>query len=225
MAAERAAVIDGRTLADVLRAQRVVAVVTIERAADALALADALCGGGARVIEITLRTDAACSAIERIRKARPEAIVGAGTVLDARSLRAARDAGAQFAVSPGFTPALHAAAASAAVPWLPGVATASEILLAREADHALLKFFPAEAAGGTRALRAFATVFPEVEFCPTGGITAENFHSYLEQPNVACVGGSWLAPPALAAAGQWYKIQGLAAAALRLAGAGARSLP
>jgi len=199
-----------------LEEQRIVAVVTVERATDALPLADALCAGGVRVIEITLRSDAARAAIEAVAKARPEAIVGAGTVRDARSLRGARDAGAQFVVSPGFTPALHAAAAAAALPWLPGVATPSEILLAQEAGHALLKFFPAEAAGGPRALRAFAAVFPEVAFCPTGGVTAENLRVYIELPNVACVGGTWLAPPALIAAQDWAGIQELAAHAVEL---------
>jgi 2-dehydro-3-deoxyphosphogluconate aldolase / (4S)-4-hydroxy-2-oxoglutarate aldolase len=216
VAAERAAV-SGRTLAKILENQRVVAVVTIERAADALPLADALCAGGVRAIEVTLRSEAACSAIEAIAKARPDAIVGAGTVRDARTLGAARDAGAQFVVSPGFTPALHAAAVGAALPWLPGVATASEILLAQEAGHALLKFFPAEAAGGPRALRAFGAVFSEVRFCPTGGVTGENLRAYLELPNVACVGGTWLAPPALIDAHSWSKIQDLAARAVDIA--------
>jgi len=217
VAAERAAVNAGRALREILEKQRVVAVVTIERVADALPLADALCAGGVSVIEITLRSDAACPAIETIAKARPDAIVGAGTVCDARSLRAARDAGARFVVSPGFTPALHAAAVAAALPWLPGVATASEILLAQEAGHALLKFFPAEAAGGPRALCAFAAVFPEIGFCPTGGVTADNVRGYLELPNVVCVGGTWLAPPALTAAQQWSKIQELAGRAVELA--------
>ena len=207
----------GDALTEIFETQRVVAVATIERAADALPLADALCAGGVRVIEITLRTGAACAAIEQIRKARPDAIVGAGTVRDARGLRAARDAGAQFVVSPGFTPALHEAASAAALPWLPGVATASEILLAQDVGIALLKFFPAEAAGGTRALRAFASVFPEVGFCPTGGVTAENVRSYLELPNVVCVGGTWLAPQALMAAQEWSKIRELAAQAAALA--------
>ena len=208
---------DGRELTDILAGQRIVAVVTIERAVDALPLADALCAGGVRAIEVTLRSEAACSAIEAIAKARPDAIVGAGTVRDARSLRAARDAGAAFAVSPGFTPALHAAAVAAGLPWLPGVATASEIMLAQEAGHALLKFFPAEAAGGARALRAFAAVFPEVGFCPTGGVTAENVRGYLELPNVVCVGGTWLAPAALTAAREWPKIQELAVRAADIA--------
>jgi 2-dehydro-3-deoxyphosphogluconate aldolase/(4S)-4-hydroxy-2-oxoglutarate aldolase len=215
--AERAAVSIASALTATLEEQRIVAVVTIERATDALPLADALCAGGVRVIEFTLRSDAACAAIEAVAKARPEAIVGAGTVRDARGLRRARDAGAQFVVSPGFTPALHAAAAKAALPWLPGVATASEILLAQEAGHALLKFFPAEAAGGPRALRAFAAVFPEVAFCPTGGVTADNLRGYLELPNVACVGGTWLAQPALIAAQDWQGVQELAARAAELA--------
>ena len=204
-------------LAEIFAKQRIVAVATLERAADALPLADALCAGGVRVLEITLRTAAASAAIEQLRKARPDAIVGAGTVRDARTLSAARDAGAQFVVSPGFTRALHEAASVGALPWLPGVATASEILLAQEAGHALLKFFPAEAAGGTRALRAFASVFPDVGFCPTGGVTAENVRSYLELPNVVCVGGTWLAPQALMAAQQWSKIQELASRAVELA--------
>lgn len=204
-------------LAEMFAQQRVVAVATVERAADALPLVDALGAGGVRVIEITLRTAAACSAIEKIRRARPDALVGAGTVRDARTLRAARDAGAQFVVSPGFTPALHEAAGAAALPWLPGVATASEVLLAQEAGYSLLKFFPAEAAGGTRALRAFAPVFPDVGFCPTGGVTADNVQSYLELPNVICVGGTWFAPPALMAAQEWAQIQGLAARAVELA--------
>jgi 2-dehydro-3-deoxyphosphogluconate aldolase/(4S)-4-hydroxy-2-oxoglutarate aldolase len=208
---------DGSELTEVLAEQRIVAVVTIERAVDALPLADALCAGGVRAIEVTLRSDAAWSAIEAIAKARPDAIVGAGTVRDARSLRAARNAGAQFAVSPGFTPALHAAAVAAGLPWLPGVATASEIMLAREAGHVLLKFFPAEAAGGPRALRAFAAVFPDVGFCPTGGVTAENVRGYLELPNVFCVGGTWLAPAALTSAREWPKIQELALRAVDLA--------
>jgi len=215
--AERAAVSGELALAEIFAKQRIVAVATLERAADALPLADALCAGGVRVLEITLRTAAASAAIEQLRKARPDAIVGAGTVRDARTLSAARDAGAQFVVSPGFTRALHEAASVGALPWLPGVATASEVLLAQEAGHALLKFFPAEAAGGTRALRAFASVFPDVGFCPTGGVTAENVRSYLELPNVVCVGGTWLAPQALMAAQQWSKIQELASRAVELA--------
>jgi 2-dehydro-3-deoxyphosphogluconate aldolase/(4S)-4-hydroxy-2-oxoglutarate aldolase len=206
--------------ADVLAKQRIVAVVTLERVEHALPVVDALDGGGVRVIEITLRSDVALAAIEAVAKARPAAIVGAGTARDAHSVRAARDAGARFVVSPGFTPALHAAAVRAALPWLPGVATASEILLARDAGHTLLKFFPAEAAGGPRALRAFGGVFPEIAFCPTGGVTVDNLRGYLELPNVACVGGTWLTPPALVAGEQWSKIQELAARGVELARTG-----
>lgn len=207
------------TIAELPSLGRVIAVVTVDKPADAVPLAAALCAGGVRAIEVTLRTAAGLAAIERIAKGCDAATVGAGTVRAAADFAAARGAGARFAVSPGFTPALAAAAAATALPWLPGVATASEILLAREAGCSLLKFFPAEAAGGVRALRAFAAVFPEVRFCPTGGVSAENLRAYLELPNVACVGGTWLAPPALVAARQWPKIQELAREAQRLAGA------
>jgi 2-dehydro-3-deoxyphosphogluconate aldolase/(4S)-4-hydroxy-2-oxoglutarate aldolase len=195
----------------------VIAVVTIESAADALPLAKALCDGGIRVIEVTLRSDAALAAIERIAADAGDAIVGAGTARSARDVAAARAAGARFVVSPGFTASLDTAARRANAPWLPGVATASEILLAREAGRSLVKLFPAEAAGGTHALRAFATVFPDVRFCPTGGITAENLRAYLEQPNVACVGGSWIAPRDAISGKHWQLIQSLAEQAVALA--------
>jgi 2-dehydro-3-deoxyphosphogluconate aldolase/(4S)-4-hydroxy-2-oxoglutarate aldolase len=205
------------TIDAIARDGPVIAVVTIEAAADALPLARALCAGGIRVVEVTLRSDAALTAIERIAADPGEAIVGAGTARSARDIAAACAAGARFVVSPGFTQSLDAAARSAGAAWLPGVATASEIQLAWEARRALLKFFPAEASGGTRALRAFATVFPDVGFCPTGGVTAQNLVAYLEQPNVVCVGGSWVAPRDALSARDWQKIQGLAAQAVALA--------
>jgi 2-dehydro-3-deoxyphosphogluconate aldolase/(4S)-4-hydroxy-2-oxoglutarate aldolase len=204
-------------LAAVLGAGRVVAVVTIERVADALPLADALLAGGIRTIEVTMRSAAALSALERIAVERPEAIVGAGTVRRPSDVRAARDAGARFVVSPGFTPALDAAARAANAPWLPGVATASEILVALEAGRGLLKLFPADAAGGISALRAFATVFPEVRFCPTGGIAADNLRGYLALANVVCVAGSWVAAPAAVKANEWHNIHKLAREATELA--------
>jgi 2-dehydro-3-deoxyphosphogluconate aldolase / (4S)-4-hydroxy-2-oxoglutarate aldolase len=207
-----------RTIEELPSAGRVIAVVTIGEPADAVPLAEALCAGGVRVIEVTLRTAAGLAAIERIAKGCKGATIGAGTVCTAADFAAARSAGAQFAVSPGFTPTLAAAAQTERLPWLPGVATAKEILLARGAGCSLLKFFPAEAAGGAPALRAFAGVFPEIRFCPTGGVTAENLRGYLELSNVACVGGTWLAPRALTAAKDWSKIQQLAGEALRLAG-------
>jgi 2-dehydro-3-deoxyphosphogluconate aldolase/(4S)-4-hydroxy-2-oxoglutarate aldolase len=172
------------------------------------------------VIEVTLRTDAAFAAIERIASGCEGAVVGAGTARTAADFPAARAAGARFVVSPGFTPTLAAAARSTATPWLPGVATPSEILGAQEAGYSLLKFFPAEAAGGVGALRQLATVFPTVAFCPTGGVGPHNLRSYLELPNVVCVGGSWVAPQRAVANQEWELIQKLAEDACRLARVG-----
>jgi 2-dehydro-3-deoxyphosphogluconate aldolase / (4S)-4-hydroxy-2-oxoglutarate aldolase len=200
----------------------VIAVVTIDRAADAVPLAQALSAGGIRVIEVTLRTPAALAAIAAIAamtRRGLDAIVGAGTVRTAEDMLAAGVAGAHFLVSPGYTEVLNEAARAAAVPWLPGVATASEIMRAHGAGHAHLKFFPAEAAGGQRAVRAFATVFPEVVFCPTGGVDAQNAPAYLALPNVGCVGGSWVAPAAAIARGDWDEIQELASRAAPLGSA------
>jgi len=207
-------------LREILGPSRVIAVVTVDRAVDAVPLANALCAGGIRVIEVTLRTDAALAAIERIASGCEAAIVGAGTARTAADFPAARAAGARFVVSPGFTPTLAGAARSTATPWLPGVATASEILGAQEAGYSLLKFFPAEAAGGARALRQLATVFPTVAFCPTGGVGPDNLRSYLELPNVVCVGGSWVAPERAVANQEWKLIQKLAEDACRLAQVG-----
>jgi len=203
-------------LAEILGLSRLIAVVTIDNAADALPLADALLAGGVRVIEVALRSPASLDALRRIAAERPAAVVGAGTVRKPRDVDAAREAGARFVVSPGFTPALDGAARDARMPWLPGVATASEILVALEAGRDLLKFFPAEAAGGARALSAFATVFPEARFCPTGGVAADNVRNYLELPNVVCVAGSWIAPAAAIKAKQWHKIHNLTSDAVAL---------
>lgn len=201
---------------EILRAGAVIAVVTIERASDAPALAAALAAGGVRVLEVTLRTPAALAAIETVATRCTDVVVGAGTVCDAADFAAAAAAGARFAVSPGFTPRLAAAARESPLPWLPGVATASEIMAAREAGLDRLKFFPAEAAGGIAALRAFAAVFPQTRFCPTGGIDAGNAARYLELSNVACVAGSWLAPRQALARRDWAQIEALAAAASSL---------
>jgi 2-dehydro-3-deoxyphosphogluconate aldolase / (4S)-4-hydroxy-2-oxoglutarate aldolase len=194
----------------IVRDGPVIAVVTIESAADAVPLAKALCAGGIRVIEVTLRSEAALEAIERIAADAGNAIVGAGTARSARDIAVACAAGARFVVSPGFTPSLDTAARRANAAWLPGVATASEILLAQEAGRSVLKFFPAESSGGTRALAAFATVFPDVRFCPTGGVTEKNLRAYLDQPNVVCAGGTWVAPRDAVAGRDWQKIQLLA---------------
>jgi 2-dehydro-3-deoxyphosphogluconate aldolase/(4S)-4-hydroxy-2-oxoglutarate aldolase len=203
-------------LDEILRIGPVIAVVTLENAADAVPLARALAAGRIRVVEVTLRSRAALAAIERIAAECDGTVVGAGTVRSAADLRAARCAGAAFTVSPGFTPSLDAAARGDDAAWLPGVATASETLLARESGRTLLKFFPAAAAGGPAALRAFATVFPEIGFCPTGGVTPADARAYLALPNVVCVGGSWMAPSAAIAARDWSNIQQLAEEAVEL---------
>lgn len=200
----------------VLRAGAVIAVATIERASDAPALAAALAAGGVRVIEVTLRTPAALAAIETVATRCADVVVGAGTVCDPADFAAATAAGARFAVSPGFTARLAAAARESQLPWLPGVATASEILAARDAGLDHLKFFPAEVAGGVATLRAFAAVFPRTRFCPTGGIDADNADRYLALSNVECVAGSWLAPPEVLARRDWGRIEALAAAASAL---------
>jgi 2-dehydro-3-deoxyphosphogluconate aldolase/(4S)-4-hydroxy-2-oxoglutarate aldolase len=199
-----------------LRAGPVIAVVTLERAEDARPLAAALVAGGVRVVEVTLRTPAAVAAIEAIAAHVPDVAVGAGTVLTPRDFAAAAAAGARFAVSPGFTPQLAAAAQKSTLPWLPGVATASEVMAALDAGFERLKFFPAEALGGPAALRALGAVFANVRFCPTGGIDASNALRYLALANVDCVAGSWLASPEALARRDWRVIEALASAAAAL---------
>jgi 2-dehydro-3-deoxyphosphogluconate aldolase/(4S)-4-hydroxy-2-oxoglutarate aldolase len=194
----------------------VIPVLTIERAADAVPLARALVNGGLRALEITLRTDAAIEALGAIAREVPEAVPGAGTVLTARQFNSARDAGAKFAVSPGCTAPLLAAARVARLPWLPGVQTVSEAMVLWEQGFRLLKLFPADTVGGIGWLKSAAAPLPELEFCPTGGITAETAQGYLALPNVACVGGSWVAPKDAVAAGDWSRIERLAAAAAGL---------
>lgn len=190
----------------------VIPVIVIEREADALPLARALLAGGVRVLEITLRTPAALPAIEAIAKALPEAIVGAGTVLNADDARRAKEAGAVFAVSPGYTHAVGDACRALALPLLPGVATSGEIMAALQDGYDFLKLFPAQAVGGLGLLKAWASPFGAVSFCPTGGITAQSAAEYLAQPNVRCVGSSWLTPPDAVRAGDWARISALAQA-------------
>jgi 2-dehydro-3-deoxyphosphogluconate aldolase/(4S)-4-hydroxy-2-oxoglutarate aldolase len=188
----------------------VIPVITLGEATAAVPLARALVAGGLPVIEMTLRTPVALEAIRAIAGAVPDAIVGAGTVTEPARFAAAAGAGARFAVSPGFTPALSAAAKQAGLPFLPGVMTSSEIIAALGAGHELLKFFPAEPAGGIAALKALAGPFPQVTFCPTGGIHAEQAKAYLALPNVIAVGGSWVTPQAAIDAGDWAQITRLA---------------
>jgi len=204
---------------DILEVSPVIPVIVLERAEDARPLAEALVRGGLRVLEVTLRTPAALEALHAMR-AVEGAIVGAGTVLDAALYDEAIAAGARFVVSPGLTHALVTAAATRMVPLLPGAATASEIMRAREAGLTRLKFFPAESLGGVAALKGYASVFPDVRFCPTGGIDASSAPAYLALRNVACVGGSWPLPAEALAARDWARIEALArgAAALRVPG-------
>ena len=205
-----------RGLEAILRRSPVMPVVVIEDAAQALPLARALLAGGIRSIEITLRTPAALAAIRAIAAEIKEMAVGAGTVLSAADLDAAARAGAHFAVSPGSTPALLAAAATQRLPWLPGAATASEAMTLREAGYRLLKFFPAAAAGGAALLRSLHGPLPDIRFCPTGGIAVESAATWLALPNVICVGGSWLAPGDRLRALDWDAIEALARHAANL---------
>lgn len=197
-----------------LRLSPVMPVVTLEDAATAADLARALVRGGIRVIEVTLRTPAGLKAIERIATEVPEISVGAGTVLSIADLHAAASAGAAFAISPGATPTLLAGAATGPLPYIPAVATASELMTGVAAGYRFFKFFPATAAGGVPMLKALAAPFPGVRFCPTGGITQQTARSFLELPNVLCVGGSWLAPAAALRSRDWNRIESLAAQAV-----------
>ncbi|EDP63971.1 putative 2-keto-3-deoxygluconate 6-phosphate aldolase and 2-keto-4-hydroxyglutarate aldolase [alpha proteobacterium BAL199] len=202
---------------DILKAGPVIPVVTIDDAAQAPGLAKALMAGGIRVIEITLRTPAALDAVRAIREQVPDMIVGIGTLLDAEQVAAAVEAGAVFAVSPGFDQALVAQVAAAGLAYLPGIQTVSEAMAARRAGLDTLKFFPAKAAGGTYGLDQIRPVLPDIAFCPTGGIGAEDAPAYLALPNVLCVGGSFPAPADAIRDGDWARIEDLArrAAALR----------
>jgi 2-dehydro-3-deoxyphosphogluconate aldolase/(4S)-4-hydroxy-2-oxoglutarate aldolase len=206
-----------QSLESVLRLAPVVPVVVIEHLRHAVPLARALVAGGLPVIEITLRTPIALEAVRTIIAEVDGAVVGVGTVRTPDDFAAAERAGARFAVSPGSTSSLIAAAAQSTLPWLPGAATASEVMALAEYGHALQKFFPAHAAGGVPMLRAFAGPLADVRFCATGGIEAGNARDYLALSNVLCVGGSWCTPAKHIAAGDWNAVQALAreAAALR----------
>ncbi len=198
------------TLSSLLDGQKVVPVLKIADVSHAVPLARALARGGLPVIEITLRTAAALDAIRRIAAEVKEAVVGAGTILDARQFDEAVKAGAKFIVSPGVTQDLLAAASDSPVPLLPGAVTPGEIMMARKAGLDFLKFFPAEQAGGAAFLKALASPFAEIRFCPTGGINVRNAADYLALPNVVCVGGSWIAPDELVQAGRWDTVEMLA---------------
>jgi len=193
----------------------VIPVMVIEQEAEAVPLAQALVAGGIRVLEITLRTDAALAAIQAISREVKGALVGAGTVTNPGELAAVIQAGARFAISPGLTPELLEAANRGPIPLIPGIATVSELMTGLGHGYSHFKFFPAEAAGGIKMLKAMAGPFPKVVFCPTGGISLENYREYLTLGNVACIGGSWLAPADAVRQADWQRVTSLARAAMR----------
>ena len=204
------------TTSEVMALCPVIPVLTIEKASDAVPLARALVAGGLTVLEITLRTPAAIEAIALIAREVPDAVTGAGTVLNARDWERAEKAGAQFIVSPGLTDPLMEVAAGSALAFLPGVATAGELMRGLDAGLTSFKFFPAETSGGAPALKALYGPFADIRFCPTGGITAKTAPDYLALPNVVCVGGGWVAPNDAIASGDWGRITELARAASAL---------
>ena len=204
------------TALQVMQDSPVIPVIVLNDVAHAVPMARALVAGGIRMLEVTLRTSQALACIEAIAKEVPEAIVGAGTVRNAADAKAAANAGAKFAVSPGYTSSVGQACRDEGLSLLPGVATGSEIMMAQEDGYTELKFLPAMQAGGPAMLKAWGGPFFDVRFCPTGGVTAQNASEFLSLPNVACVGGSWLVPVEALANGDWARIEKLAREACQL---------
>jgi 2-dehydro-3-deoxyphosphogluconate aldolase/(4S)-4-hydroxy-2-oxoglutarate aldolase len=198
----------------------VIPVIVLNDIAHAVPMARALVAGGIRMLEVTLRTPQALACIEAIAKEVPEAVVGAGTVRTKADAQAASMAGAQFAVSPGYTHAVGQACRDAGLALLPGVATGSEIMMAQEDGFTELKFFPAIQAGGPAMLRAWSGPFFDVKFCPTGGVTLQNAPDFLALSNVVCVGGSWLVPADALAQGDWARVTRAARSAKNLSRSG-----
>jgi 2-dehydro-3-deoxyphosphogluconate aldolase/(4S)-4-hydroxy-2-oxoglutarate aldolase len=203
---------------EILTQGPVVPVIVINQLEHAVPMAKALVAGGVRVLEVTLRTPCALDAIRLIAEQVPEAIIGAGTVLNAQQLSQAAQAGARFAISPGLTDSLLQAATAGTIPLIPGISTVSELMLGMDYGLRAFKFFPAEANGGVKALQAIGGPFPQVRFCPTGGITPNNYRDYLALNSVLCIGGSWLVPADALAAGDYDKITRLASEAVANAG-------
>ncbi len=195
---------------DLALAGPVIPVIVIQRVEDAVPLAEALVAGGVTVLEVTLRTKVALQAIEAIAAAVPDAIVGAGTVRSVNDVHAAKSAGCRFAVSPGYLQTIGQACIAAGLPLLPGVSTATEVMAAGADGYDFLKLFPATAVGGIGLLKALTGPFPDVAFCPTGGITFETAPQFLSLPNVLVCGGSWLTPEHSVAAKDWQSITRLA---------------
>lgn len=201
---------------EICQAAPIVPVLVVHNVAQARPLAEALVAGGLPALEVTLRTPAALEVIRAMAQV-PGGIVGAGTLLTPEDVRAAKEAGAQFGVSPGATDKLLAACEAEGLPLLPGAATASEAMALLERGYTMQKFFPAEAAGGAKALGSLASPLPQISFCPTGGVTPQNAPDYLRLANVVCAGGSWVAPTKLVQAAAWSEIEALARDAAQLA--------
>ncbi len=204
------------TALQVMQDAPVIPVIVLNDVAHAVPMARALVAGGIRMLEVTLRTPQALACMEAIAKEVPDAVVGAGTVRSAADAKAAANAGAKFAVSPGYTSAVGQACRDQGLSLLPGVATGSEIMMAQEDGYTELKFFPAMQAGGPAMLKAWGGPFFDVRFCPTGGVTPQNASEFLSLSNVACVGGSWLVPADAFAQGDWARIEKLAREACQL---------
>jgi 2-dehydro-3-deoxyphosphogluconate aldolase/(4S)-4-hydroxy-2-oxoglutarate aldolase len=204
------------TALQVMQDAPVIPVIVLHDVAHAVPMARALVAGGIRMLEVTLRTPQALACMEAIAKEVPDAVVGAGTVRSAADAKAAANAGAKFAVSPGYTVAVGQACRDQGLSLLPGVATGSEIMMAQEDGYTELKFFPAMQAGGPAMLKAWGGPFFDVRFCPTGGVTPQNAKEFLSLSNVACVGGSWLVPADALAQGDWARIEQLAREACQL---------
>jgi len=199
---------------EILSLGPIIPVITLDKAEDALPLADALAEGGIKTMEVTLRTPAALDAIRLLAKERDHMVIGAGTITTPDAFSKVKKAGAQFIISPGVTEALLVAGKKCGVPYIPGISTTSDALLAINHGFECLKFFPAGLAGGTPMLKSFGTLFSNLKFCPTGGIDQKNMNEYLGLPNVVCVGGSWIVPVKAIREGQWGEITKLVKAAL-----------
>lgn len=206
-----------QTVADIVRLGPVIPVLAFESVEQGENVSRALHAGGVKVLEITLRTEAGLKAIERASQLAEDIVVGVGTITRPEQCALAKKAGARFGVSPGLTKDMHQAAQDAGLPLLPGVMTPTDIIVALELGYEIVKFFPAQPAGGVPMLQAFHGPFPTLKFCPTGGITAESAPTFLALPNVVCVGGSWLTPKSALAAQNWDEVTRLARAAAELA--------
>ena len=195
---------------EIFAAGPVVPVLVINDVEQAVPLAKALMEGGIKVLEVTLRTPAAIDVIKRIAQEVPDSLIGAGTVTNAQQLKAVVEAGAKFAISPGMTADLLKAGMDSEIPLIPGISSTSDLMKGKDAGYTHMKFFPAEASGGVKAIKSISGPFPDVTFCPTGGIGPDNYNDYLALNNVKCVGGSWLAPDDAIESGDWARITQLA---------------